>query len=217
MTELAAYRDVRLETTLAFALRLNDGFTGCAPVGRIDLKLDNVRVNVPRNRSGYWLFLDLPLSRSDGSAASYRLEVAAEFYFPLVQPSIRPRELDRLFPVVTADLMPLPAYPFAPGNTLLRGMVQDLVGQPIAGATVEIRQSTVRGQTTAKGEFVLFFRRMTPDDVELVGGRRLLVVQNSTNLRLRARHADFRSRTLVLQVEEAAENGTAGPIQLRPI
>jgi hypothetical protein len=217
VTEFTTYSDGRLETSLAFALWLTDAFTGLAPLGRLQLKLDGKRVEVPRNRSSYWLFLNLPLSSLDGSAAGYRLEVESDYYFPLLRADIRPRELDRRSPVVVADLVPTPAYPFAPGNTLLRGMVQDLGARPIAGAIVEVMQTTVQGTTTAAGEFALYFRRVAPDDVALVDGRRLLMVQSSTDLSVSARHPDFLSGTVTLQVEEGRENRTAGPIQLGPI
>lgn len=213
---LTTFPDQRIDAVLAFALRLTDAFTGLEPRGRVNIRLNGARIDVPRNRSGYYLFLNLPLSNPNGSAASYRLEVQSDFYVTQVQENIRPREMDRRNPVVSLGLTPLPSYPFPVGSTLIRGMVQDQAGHPIAGAVVEIRNSTIQNATTASGEFVLYFRQILPDDVGIVGGKRFMVVNNSTNLRIRASHPDFKSKTIVIQAEEGRENGVGGTIQLQP-
>lgn len=210
------FPDQRIEAVLAFALRLTDAFTGLEPRGRVDISLNGSRIDAPRNRSGYYLFLNLPLNNPNGSAANYRLEVRSDFYFPALQENIRPREMDRRNPVLSLILDPMPFYPFPAGSTLTRGTVQDLAGHPVAGAVVEIRNSTIQTATAASGEFVLYFGRIVPDDAHIVGGRRLMVVNNSTNLRIRASHPDFKSKTVVIQAEEGRENGVGGTIQLQP-
>lgn len=213
---LVIFPDQRIEAVLAFVLRLIDVFTGLSPWGRVNIYLNGSRIDAPRNQSGYHLFLNLPLSNPDGSAVAYRLEVQSDLYVTQVQENIRPREMDRLNPVLSLSLTPLPSYPFPAGSTLIRGMVQDQTGHPIAGAVAEIRNSTIRNTTTVSGEFVLYFRQISPDDVEIVGGKRLMAVNNSTNLRIRASHPDFRSKTIDIQAEEGRENGVGGTIQLRP-
>ncbi|MDH4100932.1 MAG: hypothetical protein OEV28_10240 [Nitrospirota bacterium] len=213
---VVTFPDQRIEAVLTFALRLTDAFTGLEPRGSLVLALDGVRANVPRNRSGYWLFLNLPLTSSGGGVATYRLEVRSDFYVTQVQEDIRPGEMDRSNPVVSLNLEPLPSYPFSAGSTLIRGVVQDDDGNPIEGATVEIRHSSIETTTTASGEFVLYFRQITPDDVEIVGGKRLMVVNNSTNLRIRANHPDFKHSNVDMQVEEGQENSVGGAIQLEP-
>lgn len=213
---VVTFPDQRIEAILTFALRLTDAFTGQEPRGSVILVLDGARASVPRNRSGYWLFLNLPLNNPGGGVASYRLEVRSDFYVTQVQEDVRPGEMDRGNPVVSLNLEPLPSYPFPAGSTLIRGVVQDDAGNPVQGATVEIRHSPVETTTAASGEFALYFRQITPDDVEVVGGKRMMVVNNSTNLRIRANHPDFKHRDVDIQAEEGQENSVGGAIQLEP-
>lgn len=216
MAGYEVFPDQRLETTLSIALSLVDDFTGREPLGRVVLTLNGRITDAVRNRSGYYLFLNLPSANPDGSVAGYDLGVNAEFYSPSLRDDVRPVDLPRLAPVVNMTMFPNPSYPFPSGATLLRGTVQDLSGNPIPGATVEIRNSTVQGTTTAKGEFALYFKRVTADDVVITAGKRLLVVNGTTNLRVRVQHPLYRSSNVVMTVEEGRINLMAdGPVRLR--
>lgn len=216
MAGTLTFFDQRIETALTFALRLTDAFTGLETKGRVEISLNGSQMDVPRNRSGYHLFLNLPLSNPDGSASSYRLEVRSDFYVTQIQENIRPREMDRRSPVVFVSLAPLPAYPFPAGTTLIRGAVQDQAGHPVSRAVVEVPNSAIQTVTTASGECVLYFRQITPDDVQVTGGKRLMMVNSSTDLQIMVSHPDFKSKTVVIQAEEGRENGVGGTIQLQP-
>lgn len=217
MAGYEVFPDQRLVTTLSIALGLVDDFTGREPQGRIVLSLNGRTTDAVRNRSGYYLFLNLPSANPDGSVAGYDLGVNSEFYSPSLLEDLRPADLPLLAPVVSMTMVPNPSYPFPPGATLLRGTVQDLSGNPIPEATVEIRNSTVQGATTAKGEFALYFKRVTADDVVITAGKRLLVVNGTTNLRVRFQHPLYRSSTVVMSMEEGRTNlMVAGPVRLRP-
>lgn len=184
-----------LEHTTLFAglgVRLVDDHTRAAAVGwnRIELAVDD---------GGSWLDLVAPRATTAGGVVwfpwlerhrdatglpprAYRVRVASELYTPryaydsdgivaLVDPyddvTVPP------LPVRPIDIALLPAasYPFAPAVPVLRGIVVDIFGDPVANALVTWIDGLLQTDsvlTDADGEFDLPMRRApldTPIDV----------------------------------------------------
>ncbi|MEF8851053.1 MAG: hypothetical protein V5A28_01355 [Haloarculaceae archaeon] len=157
------------ETELAFAVRLTDGFTGERPAGAT-LSLDPVDASPVTNRSGYRVFLDLDADAvtlavdggdryvderrrvvlsGDDDAADDTDADAGESDVPthVVTDPADPLEL---------ELSPTPAYAFPSSTTVVRGHVEDADGDPVAGASVTLREFDPVVETTGTGEFALW-------------------------------------------------------------
>ena len=76
--------------------------------------------------------------------------------------------------VVNITLKPKPSYPFPPAATLIRGNVYDSAGEAISGAKVRVSGKDVENETTEKGEFVLYFRPFTADEIIIDSGKRFI-------------------------------------------
>ena len=183
MTDWEAPRTVEhRRRSLAFALRLVDRFTGDQPTGGVAVETASADVTPVRNASGYYLFLDVGGAEVtvtiDGGdryvderrrvvldgptgAASRANEVPtedAEEKEATDSGSEGPPEhvvADPAEPLVVA-LTPTPAYAFPETTTLIRGHVSDADGDPVARASVSLREIEPVVETTASGEFALW-------------------------------------------------------------
>jgi hypothetical protein len=193
-------------TRLSLAVALVDSYTSVVrrngievvlserPVGRIRVLLRELSLEGRLNPSGYFLFLNIP----DGI---YTLHVEAEHYLneevPLSLPTSPPES-----PLVTIFLQPRPSYPFPAGATLIRGLVHDLTGNPVAGAHVEIVGKNITNRSAENGEFVLYFNSLKEQDIILVNGKPLVKGNGDQTITVRAEHADYGTATQTIEVEE---------------
>ncbi len=177
-------------TRLSLAVSVVDDYTDRHLTGNVELALGEKRAMV--NPGGYYLFLDV----ADGD---YTLKVQADNYYSQEQDVALPLSGD---PVVELTLKPTPAYPFPRGATLIRGIVRDTEGKPVPGATVKVVGKGIENKTTEEGEFVLYFKNLTEEDIIKIGGKRYVRRNNSRRLMVRASHPDYRSKTESTEVEE---------------
>lgn len=182
-------------TKLTLAVRLVDAFTGSRPGAGVEVSAAGVDTTPVENPSGYHLFLDLP---DDPITV---VVDGGNRYLPHTE-TIDPTSHDP--PAVDIDLLPSPAYRFPPGATLLRGVVLGADDAPVADATASIEHTNKETVTDEHGEFVLFFSKVTADDVERVSdGRRLIRVDDEDPV-LEVSHPDAGSTSMARPVEEKA-------------
>jgi hypothetical protein len=208
------YPDQKITTRLSLAVSLVDDYTGKQPIGgvKVFLKekeedLKEKEIKSVKNRSGYYLFLDLP-------EEEYRVQVEAEHYFEEDIP-VKLSDLDPLNPVVQIKLKPRPSYPFPSGTTLIRGMVSDTDKNPVAGAKVEVPEKNVINITTEKGEFVLYFKGLTDDNIKKEGGKRFVKVNSNTTVSLEAAWNSKKGSSDLEKVEEGQTTVLEEPIVLK--
>lgn len=150
------------DTSLSFAVRLEDAFTGERPDEGVGVALASGAAEPVRNASGYLLFLDLSADvvrlTVDGGDR-YRDETRT-VVLDGEPPDDAPDEdvvvvADPSEPVVV-ELSPTPAYEFPSSATVVRGHVRDAAGDPVEGARVSLREFPGRTTTTDTGEYALF-------------------------------------------------------------
>jgi hypothetical protein len=128
--------------------------------------LRNVAARAIVSASGLYCFTDLNLPAAKYAVDVQPLRAAESLYLParreftLKVPPVSGAPLDRN--LMTIDLFPRSAYPFATGVTLARGrLVRRSNGAVIEGAEVLLlRNGTATGRpgrTDERGEFVVFF------------------------------------------------------------
>lgn len=177
-------------TELSLAVWLVDDFTSRQPIG--DMKLALGEKQAIKNPSGYYLFLDLP-------PGDYELKAETQYYFDQEIAITLPLPGE---PVANIVLKPDPGYPFSPGATLIRGMVEDAEDKPVAGATAKIVGKQVENKTTQKGEFVLYFKALREQDIIKVGKKRYVRADGGRKLKLQVTHPSYKTRTMLVEVEE---------------
>jgi len=177
-------------TRLSLAVSVVDDYTDRHLTGDVELALAEKRALV--NPSGYYLFLDV----ADGN---YILKVQADYYFSQEQDVTLPLSGE---PVIELTLKLTPAYPFPRGATLIRGIVRDTDGKPVSEATVEVVGKGIENKTTEEGEFVLYFKNLTEEDIIKIGGKRYVRRNGRRRLMVRASHPDYRSKMESTEVEE---------------
>ena len=144
-------------------VKLVDGFTG--EVATLPVKFDvkpaagnggaAVKVGFVAKRPGEYGFADLP-------SGEYEIWWRSEYFVPPDKDAPETFFYDAgeeyAGPEVVT-LRPTPAYPFPPGTTLLCGVVVDVAGKPVKGASVSVvERPEVHSETDVNGEFVLFFK-----------------------------------------------------------
>jgi len=183
------------EATLAFAVRLTDGFTGDRPED-VTVSIDPVDVDPVLNPSGYHVFLDLDadavwltvdggddyvderrrvvLDPDAADADPDNTEIAAD---PDENEDVPTRVLDDSSDPIEIELTPTPAYAFPSSTTTIRGHVETADGDPVAGATVALREFDPVVETTATGEFALW-APVSAEHVVRRDGRNVVVVDS---------------------------------------
>jgi hypothetical protein len=202
-------REVVLDTTfvihVSLAVVLVDSSTNAQATGRVRVLLQELSQEGRVNPSGYFLFLNI----RDGL---YTVRVESEHYLDeevMVSVPASPPE----YPVVTIFLHPRPSYPFAPGATLIRGLVRDAVDRPVADARVDIVGRNIANHSVQNGEFVLSFGALREQDVIRVN-RKTFVKGNGdqheltspptppTLITVRATHPSHGTVTTTTEVQE---------------
>jgi hypothetical protein len=149
-----------------------DLVTGMRVTRPLDVRLKAVTAMPIVGRSGVYCFTDLNLP-----AASYTVSVRgrgardqyfdAERDFLLDTVPVPGQPLQRN--LITLDLLPRPAYPFAAGTTLARGrLVTAGNATAISSAAIDLVLEGVdeglRGRSDERGEFAVPFPRTAPDE-----------------------------------------------------
>ena len=140
---------------LSLAVGLTDAVTGGQPVGDVDVTITGVDEQPVRNRSGYYLFFDLPAEERTVTVDGGEQYQNASTLVELDPSSHDPGEATEL------TLEPTTAYQFPAGVTRVRGTVfekqpnGDLV--PVPGADVSVVGHTRTVRTNDAGEFVYYF------------------------------------------------------------
>lgn len=148
-----------LSRELALAVELKDPVRGGRPRG--DPAVSAAEADDPpyRNRSGFYLFFDLP-------ETSVTVEVdGGDLYRDRSKTvDLTAASFDRAS-AVSVSLDPTPGYPFPAGLTRVRGTVLD--GEAtVAGASVSVENHSRTVETTEAGEFVYYFDDVSQDDIE---------------------------------------------------
>lgn len=153
-TELATFG-----TSLALAVDLRDAVAGGRPKGEPSVSLADRPETFTRTPGGYHVLTDVP-----GSTGEVTVAVDGGRAHLDEQWTVDLGTTDRATPE-TVELLPSPAYPFGGGTTLIRGIVTDASGDPVAGATVSVRGRDEVTRTTRAGEYVLPIRSIEDGDV----------------------------------------------------
>lgn len=196
--------DWRVARDLRLVVSLIDRFTGRTPIGDIRLSVYDQTIKVSKNLSGDYLFSNVP-----GNMVYIRVE--SDYYFD-VEREIKISELDPKHPVETIVLQTKPCYPFPGGTTLIRGMVRDMEDNPVPGAHVKVVGKKVDNKTTEKGEFVLYFKGLTDDDI--IDGK-YVKGKVADNIILKAVHEERKGRRRLNKVEEGRTSVLKQPIQIK--
>jgi len=184
------------EATLSFAVRLTDAFTGNRPED-VTVAIDPVDVDPVLNPSGYHVFLDL-----DADAVTLTVDGGDDYVDERRRVLFDPEAADADPGSDTAvagdddgseavpthvvedpstpleiELTPTPAYAFPSSTTTVRGHVEDADGDPVAGATVTLREFDPVVETTDSGEFALW-APVTAEHVVRRDGRNVVVVDS---------------------------------------
>lgn len=150
-----------LRTTLSFAIDLVDPVTGTRPREDVTVSLTNVPADPVTNPSGFRLFFEVETDPAtvgiDGGDRFFDQQKSVD------HGGLHTGDEPPDPPVKRIRLTPTPAYQFAPGTTLLRGVVSDDPlpgGEGIGGATVSladvpIENESIETSTTDSGEYVL--------------------------------------------------------------
>lgn len=201
------YPDQTVTTKLSMAVSLIDDYTGKRPTGWVKVFLEGEDLKSIKNPGGYYLFINLP-------GNEYQVHVEAEHYFN-EDKTVKLSDLDPLNPVVQVKLNPRPSYPFPSGTTLIRGMVCDVDENPVPGVKVEVLEKNVINITTEKGEFVLYFKGLTEDNIKKEGGKRFVKVDSNTTVSLEAAWDSKKGSSNLEKVEEGQTTVLEEPIILR--
>lgn len=177
-------------TRLSLAVLGTDDYTGKQPTGNVEYTLGDKKPLV--NPSGYRLFLDV-------ASGNQTLKVQSDNYFSHEEEVTLPLAGE---PVIELTLKPTPAYPFPRGATLIRGTVRDTDGKLVPGATVKVVGKEVENKTTEKGEFVLYFKNLTEEDIIKINNKHYVRRNGSRRLMIRASHPDYVSKMNNTEVEE---------------
>jgi len=200
---------VLLETRVqrvSLALRLLDDLTDRPASGAVSVSLPGRPYQPVRNQTGYFVFADLP-------AEAVQILVRSGVYLPedlsVTLPLPDPRS-----PTRDVTLRPSRAYPFPPGSTLVRGVVEDAAGVPVSGASIQgVGRST---RTGPDGRFVAYFKGLTEDDITVDGRKRLVKAPDgTTDLKLTVALSGFPPRQVtVSSLEEGTTRVLGGPVVL---
>lgn len=156
---------------LSLAVQLTDGVVGGRPVGNPTVRVQGVDEEPFRNRSGYFLFFDLPEEEVTVTVDGGDSYFDASQKVPLDPAASDTHDTGE---AVELTLEPTPSYQFPAGLTRVRGTVWDGSSR-LSGVTVSVDSSSRSTTTTAAGEFVYYF-----DDID----RANISVESSTGDRL---------------------------------
>jgi len=198
-----------IKTRVSLVLNVIDQFTGDRAFGQIAVSVKNKNPRIVKNLSGYYVFLNM-------DPGIYELRVKSRYYFTKFF-SVDLTSLDPKQPVVTIVLVPCPAYPFPPGTTLIRGHVTGTGGEMLPGVTVYLAGKIKDArQTDKQGEFVLYFKNLTQDDIKRINDKYYIkgAGPNETRLFVKAESGLASGRAVIEQLREGTAFSIEPPIQL---
>lgn len=216
-----------IETRLSIAIKLQDAFTGGQPTGPLRVGLFDRSERFIRNRSGYYVLTDLP---EEISPVAITVEPGDRYL--LERCVLDQEQLESLPQVLTITLLPAPAYRFPADATLIRGMVgearDDGTVTPLSDVELTVDTDgdasdddtalSAMGRSNNDGEYVLFFRGVTADDVsvqdddsESDSSGRTVVRVNGETPTVRATHPETDRETTV---QTAVEAGTTTALDI---
>lgn len=143
---------------LSLAIQLQDSFSKAEPVGELDISLLGQTSKGGRSSGSFFVICDL-------APGNYQAIISSENYFLVKSPVLTvPQNLGSIW---VAELLPSPCYPFPAGMTLIRGFLRGSSGEPLPGACLSWMsgKALLKGATTDKGEFVIYFGTLSEDDV----------------------------------------------------
>lgn len=191
-----------ITTKLSLAVDITDDYQKGKVISDIEICLKDQDTQPVKNPSGYYLFLDLT-----GSNDTVLIQ-GGDYYFDYDSENIELGELDTLNPVINITLKPTPSYPFSPSATLIRGCVRDSQNKSISGAILKMKKTDFETQTTAVGEFVIYFSGLNDYEVEIKDGKRMVKIDGK-NPELNIEHPDYRNnngkirkKKVTVEVEE---------------
>jgi hypothetical protein len=150
---------------LSFAVYLLDDYSKSAPIGRVEVFLNDGERAVKNASSHYYKFLELP-------KGEYGVQVRSANYFDETSEPVNTLTYNNKNPI-NVKLVPRPSYPFAPGETLVRGLLLGGDGKPIPGGRLSGKAANkdFSSRTTENGEFVIYFGTLAEEDVVEEDGR----------------------------------------------
>ncbi len=181
----------RALSRLSLAVSLVDDYSNGQAIGETELTLGGKEAI--KNHGGYFLFLDF----ADGD---YKLKAKTQYYYD--------QEIDITLPlsgepVAVLTLKPAPDYPCRETATLVRGIVKDTAEKPVSGAIAKIIEKDIENQTSEMGEFVLYFKSLTAQDIIRVNGKKYIRAHGGSHqLQLQVTHPDYKKKTVAIEVEE---------------
>ena len=192
MNDVDVYLESKI-TWLSLAVHLLDGYTKSEPRGWVEVFIEGRGKKPVRNPSFYYLLLDLP-------ADNYSLRIESEYYFD-EKKEVKDTN-DPSMPLVIT-IRPMPHYPFPPGETLVRGILKDSNDKSVSEAGLSWKAGKGEGWTTRKGEYVMYFKGLTEEDIEKdESGRRFLIQgQQDRKLKIDVMHGDVTKTLSISDVE----------------
>lgn len=162
----------KTETTASIVIELIDSVTDAPPRDPPRVRLRGRPETFTRTPSGYFVVNDLP-----EAAAPVTVTVDDSPQYLSDRHVFSADDLDSVPAVERIDLLPAPGYSFHAGATLVRGSITtgDDPEAPLAAIDVTIDTDdldddhtptfTATGRSDARGEYVLFVRGITGEDV----------------------------------------------------
>lgn len=166
-----------LERSVWVVVDPRDFVTGARVPVPLHVRLKDVAAEPLAARSGVYCFTDLNLVPADYIVQVRPLPADSDRFFNAekkftLEPVPAPAQPLKRNPVAV-NLLPKPAYPFDGQATLVRGRLKTSDDSPIEAARVSLILESVdqglRGQTDARGEFVIFFPPTQPEDDPAAG------------------------------------------------
>lgn len=151
---------------------LIDDFTKDKPTGKIEVSIEGMNIKPVMNRSGYYIFFGLPEMELEFVIKAEGFEEKREkILIKKDSPTIK-----------TISLIPLPAYSFPSGSTIIRGTVfEEGTANPIEVVMVTL---TIFGRnkqmtTTGGGRFVIYLNELNENRITKKNGN--YIVKDNTN------------------------------------
>jgi hypothetical protein len=177
-TAFIAVEPDRLERSVWVVIDPRDFVTGRRMTTPVRVSLNGVTAEPIVGGSGVYCFTDLDLPAGNYTAhVQPRLADRDTYFngdttFALVTVPVPAQPLNRNLQIV--QLMPRPGYPFGANATLARGrLVRASDGTAVEGARIFLLIGAVdqgrRGQTDERGEFVVPFPLVAPEDTASAG------------------------------------------------
>jgi hypothetical protein len=187
-------------TRLSLAVYLQDKFSRAGTVGRTEVQIQGLKKRPVQNPSLYYLFLDLP-------PGDYSLQVRSDYYFDRDVGPVTIGTQGLKDPLVI-ELLPLPSYPFPPGETLVRGILKDSSQNPVPDARLSWNNGKVESMTTGIGEFVIYFTDLTEEDIieDAAKGKKFVKGDQDSTLNINVEYGNVTSILKISDVEVGKTN-----------